>query len=119
MAVGATFDIAYTAYTYLFIHPSIYLSIYLSIRSYLSIIIYHYLSLSILCCLSHGQAPSAPFMVSSTGTELTLGWDYVGKDRSLQLFEGQGPGDGNTAVTGSLGLWRQDNGGVPLTQPAA
>ncbi|CAE7202498.1 Ttn, partial [Symbiodinium sp. KB8] len=57
-------------------------------------------------------APSAPFMVSSTGTELTLGWDYVGKDRSLQLFEGQGPGDGNTAVTGSLGLWRQDNGGV-------
>ncbi|CAE7244936.1 TTN, partial [Symbiodinium necroappetens] len=34
------------------------------------------------------EAPSAPFMVSSTGTELTLGWDYVGKD----------------------------NGGVPLTQ---
>ncbi|CAE7779180.1 TTN [Symbiodinium sp. CCMP2456] len=26
------------------------------------------------------EAPSAPFMVSSTGTELTLGWDYVGKD---------------------------------------
>ncbi|CAE7771797.1 Ttn [Symbiodinium pilosum] len=26
------------------------------------------------------QAPSAPFMVSSTGTAITLGWDYVGKD---------------------------------------
>eukprot|EP00439_Symbiodinium_sp_Y106_P051756 s3186_g6.t3 len=34
------------------------------------------------------EAPSAPFMVSSTGAQLTLGWDYVGKD----------------------------NGGVPLTQ---
>ena len=36
--------------------------------------------------LCFGQAPSAPYVITSSATDITLGWDYVGKDLSAVMF---------------------------------